>query len=289
MFGYKKPFIMYSPDSGAGAGNVDNPEDKESGAAVSGLDMKPTIDFYQENKNEILGRLPETKDDQAIGYAIEQKELIELSESEIAALVNLFPESARERSALDLIKGVPKAWFKKGEAAPTPTNNIDQAISPTAIIPSFHSPSRWPKTEIHLYEIDSRAADPEARKIILSEGLIHEFAHSIITPEIYLNNRKLELSSGEVVEAFTFIMDKFANAVEGHHPSMSHYSSAYMDSEGKFQGDLRVSVNEELAESIAAYLLNFVYCNDKARRFEPFRDRPEVKAIVKEYLEAKLV
>ncbi len=286
----KKRFNFYSPDDGIGGNNISTNE--EYTAPESGLDMKKTIEWYEANKEELVRRLPDTINTGKLVHPLENREYIELTDEEVASVLDLFPEVVRRRSIVNYIVGQPQTWFKQGEGQ-VATTNKDEAISKTAIIPSYFDPSKWtkdnPAADVWLYAISDEACSPEVKKIILSEGLAHEFAHGLIATALY-TEQKLKLPSGEKVDAFMYIMDNFANAVEDKHTPISHYSSFFED---KFKSDnpqeVKTAVNEELAESIAAYLLNFVYCDDPDRRMDPFRDRPEVKKLVDDFLNAELI
>ena len=167
-----------------------------------------------------------------------------------------------------------------------------EAISPTAIVPSYHSVGGWPDyTNILLYEISSKACSDDVRKIILAEGFVHEFAHTINAPALFLENYVLELPNGDRVGGREYILS-FTKLAEKHSP-MSHYSSTYRTEDNDFKGtefnEIFTSINEELAETIAARLLGFTFCNEDYRRMDPFVDRPEIKEWTDNFLNARLV
>ncbi|MBT6774756.1 hypothetical protein HOA91_05295 [Candidatus Woesearchaeota archaeon] len=256
-----------------------------------GFDMKNTIAWYEQNKEELLARLPQATN-QPFGFRTRNREQIQLPTSELAALLHLFPEQARERSLLKYIIGKPETWFHSDstDSNPVPTTNLEEAISPTAIIPSFHEVTRkgWPDyTNIWLYQISPEACSEDVKKIILTEGFVHELAHTINAPALYFQNYNLKLPDGTVVDAFQYV-HQFANLAENHSP-ISHYSSTYRTADNKFNPEnLLTAINEELAETVAAYLLNFAFCDD-SRGMNPFADRPEVKEWTDNFLNAKLV
>jgi hypothetical protein len=47
------------------------------------------------------------------------------------------------------------------------------------------------------------------------------------------------------------------------------------------------NVGEEFCESVAAYFLGFCVCDDEARCFNPFVDRPLVKTYIEHFLQAE--
>lgn len=265
--------------------------------ADSGFDMQETILWYQENKDDILSRLPKAEAG-APEYLVSGLEQTGLSDSELVALINMFPEAARKRSVLIEIQGKPPRWFHRDSAPnkPVPADRRVDALSSTAIIPSYTDYGKWrelgrPAADIWLHDIED--VDPEIRKIILSEGFIHEFAHTIITPIIYSENYCLRLTDGQEIDGKEYLLG-FAGLAEKY-PPISHYASAYRGEGGKFESqkedyNVWIAINEELAETIAAHLLNFVfYGKGKAGGLEPFRDREDLKRWVEDFLNAEKV
>jgi len=265
---------------------------------ISGLDMKPTIQWYEANKQLLLPKLPQILDE-PVPYEVENPENIQLSNGDISALLNLSPKNARERSILRKIIGQPKTWFHREstQQQPLPTTTIEDALSPTAIIPAYTDVSYWqktgdPKCDVWLYKISEIACSPEVRKIILSESLIHEvFGHTLINPALY-DEHTLKLPKGREVNSFDYMFE-FAKMAENH-PPISHYASVYRGKNNKFESDDKdynpnTPISEELSETIAAFLLGFAFSNDEQRSMNPFADRPEIKKFVEDFLNAELV
>ena len=268
---------------------------------VSGLDMGPTIAWYEGNKDIFSGRLGALlqgpKKD--LQYPMVNPANIQLYEDDIAALVNLFPQNTIQRSILESIVGQPETWFHKDfiQEQPETTTDINQSISPTAIVPSKTDYSKWtegkPSADIWLYKITERAASPEVRRIILAEGFLHEFGgHTLIAPAFNVPEYSLQLPNGKVVDAFDYLSE-FGTMAENH-PPISHYASAYRGRNNKFESDNQkynpiVAISEELSEAIAAYHLGFAFCKDDARGKNPFSDRPEIRKFVEDFLNAKLI
>lgn len=256
----------------------------------NGLDMKSTIEFYV---NRDLYPINPSREE--VSMALTNPERIGLSREEISGLIALFPEAARERSTAREIKGKPQTWFDKKSKLEDliliPTEDFGEAISPTAIVPSRIDYEGWkadnPTAQITLYEL-SRDIPERTRKTILAEGLVHEFAHSIIARSIY-TDEMLVFPDGSKISGIDAIL-KFAQMTEPLKP-ISHYASTYRDAQGKFLNTKKVSqetsINEELAETITAHLLGFAFCGDDARGLNPFSDRPEVRKFVEDYLNAR--
>lgn len=263
-------------------------------AKQSGFDLGVTIDWYEKNMDQILNNLPEQAK-KPIKIPIENGGLVELSSEELEALWLLFPEAARDRSIVRSVKGQPMTWFHKDSTSiqPIPTTESEQALSSTAIIPSYVDYTRWrtegqPAADIWLYKLPENVS-PKVKKVISSEGFIHEVAHTIISPILYSQEYKLQLPNGQVVDAFDYLM-QFANMAESKQP-ISHYASTYRTSENKFVGgdNPKRAIDEELAETVTAHLLHFAFCHNDARGLDPMADRPEIKQWVKDFLNARKV
>lgn len=259
---------------------------------VLGLDMRETLEWY---KATTL-RLPKVL--AALLHPIEDPHLIELSAQELGGLFSLFPENAQKRSILRKVIGKPATWFHKNSTSeqPIPTTEPAEALSSTAIIPSYVDYTPWkelrtPTADIWLYQIPQTIPEP-VRKIILTEGFIHEVGHTIVNSALYVNDYTLKFPNEKLVNGLEAILH-FAELAEKY-PPISHYASTYRGPQNKFESvnpnyKVQTAVSEELCETIAAYFLEFAYCGDDARGKEPFKDRPEVKAFVKDFLNAELV
>jgi hypothetical protein len=249
------------------------------------LDMKPTLDFYESNKELLASRLP-SESQSPLEFVVRRAGIMGLSKPEIQGITESFPKYSLERMIPFSIFGMPQTWFAKERdknGNPKPTRNADEKISETAIIPSYIHYGPWRKTGnpgavIWLYDLPDKIS-PETRKIVLTEGLVHEMGHALIIPALYFSENNLVLPNGKTVPAKEFV-EGFVPISEGHGP-ISHYSSTY------WKGRKLNNVNEELAESIAARLLGFAFCKDENRGLNPFSDRPEVASFVDDFLNAK--
>jgi len=255
----------------------------------SGFDLKPTIDWYKKNKDILLARLP-TQGHSNI-FPVTRNAEPDISEAEIAGLIGLFPQQARDRSILQDIIIMPSTWFHRDSTSdkPIPTQDVREAINTTSIAPSYIDYKDW-LGKIVLFKLPRRQVrDSDIRKIIASEGLVHEVAHSIAVEPMYRNEYSMIFPGNSVVQGEDFVKN-FVDSTEPL-PPISHYSSLFRYKNGKFKGKcpstIYRSISEELAESITAYLLGFAYSGDNERSLDPFKDRPEVKRLMHDFLHAR--
>lgn len=275
----------------------------------SSLDMAPTLQWYEENYHILFDKIPHP-DHLPQNYRtfsffpLRGVKYLQPSRECLLAWWWVFPHRAKERSVLRQIVGKPAAWFHRdslvSEIGPIQTENPKEILSPTAIIPSFCDYSRWQKTgtptcDIYLYNIHSLTCPLSVQHIVHAEGFVHEAAHSIIAPALYNNGDYLLcLPDGKTINGTVvgndWLKNVFGAAAEKHTP-ISHYAGAYRNRDGTFKtnddGSIATAVSEEMAESIAAFLLGFVFCHEKRRRLDPFRDRPEVWQMVSDFLHAE--
>ncbi len=269
---------------------------------LDALDMKKTIDWYQRNGLTFARCVGDVIDAVDSGYQLHNTELIPLSQKEIHFVCNLFPQASRDRSIVTSISGEEPLWFSKA-STPTfdglrTTPKRDEALSPTAIIPSYADYSVWqkggpPSADIKIYRIDDDLAPAHIRKLIAAQGLVHELGHGIVAPAAYIKDYQLELSEGRKMSGLDFLT-AFANCAE-EHPAISHYASFYRGPQNKFTSPQQgynelVAISEEMCESIAAHLLGFSFRTDiMQRNVDPLFDRPKVKWFVQEFLNAKRI
>ena len=261
---------------------------------TSGLDMRETLEWYRSSGIE-MPPIPEMD----FSHPVENQELIELSEREMGGLFALFPENARKRSILRKVIGQPPTWFHRDSTneQPKPTTNEAEAMSPTAIVPSYIDYTPWselkvPTADIWLYKIPQNAASEKVRRLVLAEGFVHEVGHSIVQPALYAGDHSLKFPDGKIVNGLETMLH-FAELAE-QHPPISHYASTYRGLNNKFESDnpnynAKTAISEEMCETIAAYLLGFAYCGDNSRGKNPFSDRPKVRDFVRDFLNAELI
>lgn len=259
---------------------------------ASGFDMERTIDWYIRSGVS----LPDLLYNKPFNFQIENDSNVLLSREELGGLLHLFHQNARARSILRKVVGKPATWFHKDSTGknPKPTTNPEDALSPTAIIPSYIDYDTWVKTkvpsaDIHLYALPENI-QPQVRRIIAAEGFVHEVAHSIFQPALYSENYKLLLPDERIVDGFDAML-QFAKLAE-HHPPISHYASTYREPDNKFPSEsqkMNTAISEEMAETVAAYILGFAFCGDDNKGKNPFRDRPQIHDLVGKLLRAQLV
>lgn len=192
---------------------------------TSGLDMRETLDWYKGSRIEVPP-IPEMD----FPYPIENQELIELSKRELGGLWSLFPENARKRSILRKVVGQPPTWFHRNSTSeqPQPTTNEAEASSPTAIVPSYIDYTPWgelkvPTADIWLYQIPQNAGPDKVRRLILSEGFVHEVGHSIVQPALYVEDHSLKFPDGKIVNGLEAMLH-FAELAEQH---PAHFSLCF--------------------------------------------------------------
>ncbi len=270
--------------------STDQVNPSEPQTVLSGLDMKPTIDWYTANSGNLIGMLPLDRQVPP-PFPLQDTPHFHVTSGEVSALLGLFPPQALKRSRLNTgsIIGKPGLYFAKGatsEAIKTTPDPV-QALSGTAIIPSYTDNTRWqqtgaPSSDVWLFELPT-SITPAVKRIIHAEGLVHEVGHTIATQAFYNKKYALRLPSGEVVSGLDFML-RFAEAAERYDP-VSHYSSFYRKPGEEFTGKL--PIEEELVETIAARLLGFAYSDNPSRRLDPLADRQELIPMVDDFLNAQ--
>ncbi len=269
----------------------------------NGLDMSPTIQFYERNKAKILARMPKVDYDSGSGYAIETESPSDVNEHEIASIVNSFPREFLKRSILEKIVLKPSLWFKEDPAVssgdPT-TQNHSEAVFPSAIIPGYtgyrgentgNEGWRLDSAQIDLYKIalgEYGCDESDVRKVISLQALAHELAHTVITPELSTaNHREIIMPGSDIAVPAIEEIIRYGNLTEKHEP-ISRYAGNYRKNFSSEDANKALTaINEDLAETIAAHLLNFSSCGNDARGLNPMADRPEVRKFVEDYLNAR--
>lgn len=274
---------------------------------VSGLNLGPTIDWYAENLEALLERLPKpTCHDAAIlkesGITVTRQPGVEspLSDEDIAALVARFPAKTRTRWNVVSTAFQPPLWFKKGSTSESisVTHDVTEAISPTAIVPSYIENNKGGNSayvekygyqaEISLYAMDPDVVPLPIQRLILWQGLVHELVHGFVSVDIYdCREEQLLLPDGTLVGGHEYL--ESARDFFGGRPPISHYASTYFASDGtlpdvKFQRPL----NENVTETITAMLLGFAFQMD-GDGLDPFCGHVSLGAYLHQYLHAVLV
>lgn len=259
-------------------------------ANESGFDMKNTIGWY---KNSGVA-IPEISLSETLPFPVEEEHLIGLSREEMAGLFNLFPKNARQRCVVKKIIGQPVTYFHRESTSENqiPTNNASEAISSTALIPSYIDYGEWRQTgipagDIWMYKLPEEIPE-DVRRIISAEGFAHELGHGIAQSALFKEDYKLQFPDGKIVDGLD-AMFEFATLAENHEP-ISHYAGSFRkDFKSSDAMNVKRAISEEAAETIAAYFLGFAYCGDDKRSRNPFEDRPEIKEFMRNFLEARKV
>jgi hypothetical protein len=257
---------------------------------LSGFDLGPVLDWLEANRDTVKTRLSWLNTPNSPFHVnAEGIEYLQLTAMEIGNVVHRFPEAARKRSALRQIKGMPTTWFRNDSTVNNPkiTENPSEALGPRTLVPGHNNPIVWDREhktqEIQLYHLGSTS--PDIAKYMAAHAFIHEYTHTLLNPLWYSMGESyvIRLPDGEEVDGSTFMI-KFA--VEANmHPGISHYAATYRPFPSSSKDEkFKVRVGEEFCESVAAYMLGYIYCEDPDRCFDPFKDRPEVKKIVEDFL-----
>lgn len=257
---------------------------------LSGLDMAGTIEWYGQNEATIMGRLPKSTNTPT-GITVHGM-LDTLTPAEIYGVFRRFPTQARQRMIVRTVTMFDPLWFSKDSMpnAPKVTLNVQDAISETAIVPSFvqytMDTTQWCGYggHIQLYTIHETAATLAVRKIIHTQALCHELAHCLITPE--LREGCTLMFPNETFHTVKLFSD-FSKLANRFGP-ISHYASAYCDKDGiLLEKDTQLPINEAMAEAITAYLLGFAY-QPNSNGLHPFEGarRKELWPLIYNYLHA---
>lgn len=258
-----------------------------------GLDLKPVMEWFSANNERIQEQIAKiivpTK---SCLYDLKNIFIAGMTEIEVATIINLYPIQARNLSILQEISGHNTLWFKRGHtvAKPLTTGNIVEAMSPTHIIPGFAEHLVWNLTErvykIELYKIPNVSESVE--KAIMTYTLIHEFGHTILVSLWYTEKCILKFPTGRKIDGQK-VFEEFAE-MASKHEAISHYAAAYRPFPDISQPrDFYRCVSEELCDTFAAYLLEFIKCSSPERCFNPLGDRPEIREFVFNLLHAELV
>lgn len=262
---------------------------------LAGFDLGPVLNWLEENQSNIAPRMSWLEQESGrITILFEDVDRLQLSKTEIATVLNRFPAITNWRTTLQQISGKVPTWFKIGTTADKPlvTEDVEQALSPTAIVPGYTRVLAWTESqkaqEIQLFTIPG--VKLVIAKWMATHTLIHEFTHTLIAPLWYNSQYPcLQIPGQESSVNTVVLMEKFA-ATASRYPAISHYAAAYRPLPTSSDDPKFIyRVGEELCESVVAYILGYIYCEDPERCFDPFKDRPEVRRLVEDFLSAKVV
>jgi hypothetical protein len=271
---------------------------------LSPYDHAPRFMAFEQHQHELTTRL-ETLLLQSEAQPVEVNDPeghLLLSEEEISKLWGLFPQGARARAIPNppVIETGQPLWFAHNSSSvgPTITNNVQEALSLTA-----HAMAKTNNrtdedgaligTDIDAYEMPENGFSDKVKRLVQAGVIVHELAHTVTAFDLWSQDpeRQLVFPNGNVVFAAEWI-SAFANAAE-EKISISRYASAYRDESNAFprKGESLVigaGVSEELAESITAKLLGFIF-GPHGLTFQPFKDREDICEGVQAYLNSTLL
>lgn len=268
-------------------------------STITGFDLGKIYEWYNAHLfDETHDRIVEfPKGIVEIPKHIVNPQKVGLSSMDLAAAYYLFPEGARERSILRNIIGQPTSWISKDSTpeAMILTTDEENAASPTSYVHANTDYTSWqetgvPAADIFLYKLPETMPN-EFRKMILRQGFIHNFAHTIFQPAAYIDNYLLEFPDGKTITGIDAIAE-FTRVAENHDP-ISDYSAIHRPQGRKFESSNPnynpiLAVNEEFSECVAAYFMGFTLCDNRKGEY-PFKDRYGVGKFVSDFLDAKRV
>lgn len=226
--------------------------------------------------------------------------LLAISPDETERLWGLFPEPARNRALPTSVKSDRPLWFSNASTTPPEvTRQLDEAISPTTFALGvtqyfWDRESHGLRANALLYQVpESSGFSREVERVSQAKVAVHEFAHTIITPDLNVKNVELVLPGGRRVDPLGYLFEFYEAAIK--YPAISDYSSAYRrNGFTEVPEQLKSAIGEELADTIAAYLLGFTVSpgennNPPVVSFQPFEGREDVQKIVHDYLHAQRI
>lgn len=263
---------------------------------ISGLDMAHTIWWYEWCTPRLLNSLPMPTDGE-FPLIEEVGSTTVLTKRDFAALLNLFPPSARSRFRVIRIEVLPALWFRddSSDGEQKITTYVSRAISSTAIVPSSvayidRHPQFGLSSMIRLFDLSPHGLSEHVKRIIHAQGFVHGVAHALVMPELYCDNLpNLRLSGGRIVGGGEYLLG-IQELVNGKHP-ISHYAGHFMENQKLKEmpsPNTLTPLSEVWAEVIAAHLLGFAY-QPNGDGFNPFAGREELRDYVDVFLHAERV
>ncbi len=260
---------------------------------LAGFDLGPVLNWLTTNRDRVAEKLNWlARADGMMGIEITGQKHLQLSPEEIVETIDMFPHESHLRSELKRINGMPPTWFARGTTVENilVTDDTSEALTPTAIIPGYTAVDKW--TDVHkvltinLYTIPG--VDPLIAKYMLVHALIHEYTHTLLMPMLYNGNEPYILEAPGKVQYQNAALLQLFGLEAAKHPPISHYAAAYRpfpDDLADVQFIRRAS--EEFCESVAAYMMGYIYCDDPERCWNPLVDRPLVKLFIENFLHGK--
>lgn len=280
---------------------------------ADGLDMGPTLKWYEDNLDEIEDqihqcflchhhRLPTRIDklvnDYADGLCISNGLSLEdfgLHRDDLVQTFSCFNPGFWQRSTFAGLYFDWPCWFTQdfvyGDKQAI-TKLVPEALSLTHCVPAFTNivPELRPDPTVDygsfviLYQLGCDVS-PDVRRVVAIECILHELTHTLITPMVYGSRQPphiLLMADGSTCSELALV-DTFIAGMNQIGVSISHYSEGYKD-------EMDISpLTEEVCESVAALMLGFAFRSaDDTFNFNPFGDRgnmlPQVENLISAYV-----
>lgn len=277
---------------------------------LRGLDMKPTLEWYEANLDEVEERIHEcflhnrhrlpvriekALADPVDGISIRPGMDVEtdlgLHRDDLAQVFSCFKPGFWQRSNFAKLYVERPLWFTESFILPDverkPTTKLEEALSPTHCIPGFtgYRKDIVPDSTVgygsfvYLYELGCDVS-PDVRRVVTIECLFHELTHTLLQPILSRKDignshtlRGMDTSEFDLWQQFNRANDQLDCGI-------SQYSDGC-------RADHRSGPIEEFCEASAAYWLGFAFRVPAGLyNFEPFADRNDVRDIVDSLLNA---
>lgn len=262
-----------------------------------GLDMQPTLEWYEANIDEVEDRIHEcflhnrhrlpvriekALADHVDGVVVRPGMDVEINlglhRDDLAQVFSCFNPGFWQRSNFAKLYVERPLWFTESflvaDAERIPTKKIEEALSPTHCIPGFTGyrtdivPDRSVGygSFVYLYELGCDVS-PDVRRVVAIECLLHELTHTLVQPIL---SRK-DIGNSHVLRGMDSsefdLWQQFNKANDELDSGISQYSDGC-------RADHRSGPIEEFCEATAAYLLRFSFRGqDNVYNFDPFDDR----------------
>jgi hypothetical protein len=271
--------------------------------SFDGLNMDTTLVWYEQNIDELEERITNCflNHHHPLPKRIEQVirqinfleghnlESVGLHTDDIAQVFSCFNPGFWQRSGFTELSICPPLWFTMAMQDCTskamPTANIDQALSQTHCvaaytkftIPPRYDPDYGILAHIYLSKLGAEVS-PDVRRVVAIYSLMRELTSTMIRPilsRVDNDRHLLKLKNGDVVDEFEYLEEIYA-AYEELDDGVSHYSHAYKAESKTTSSEVPFVI--EICESVAALMLDFVFCEHGALyNFEPFDDRAKMR------------
>lgn len=270
--------------------------------SLKGLDMAETVEFYAAHEARLTDRIGGLLEAPArpLNVIFETMKHSSLDADDVSRLLSRFPERCDARTRLANVMGMPPLWFHKESTAesPRPTNVKEEALSPTAFIPSYYSPQKNTEgafvAEVELYNLKTANLATGMQRIIHAQGVMHEAVHALLLPglheagyahipgQVIRMPNEAEMTLGEALERY--------RAIAKQYPPISRYASMYygqMDSDQPFTKFTAIS--EQLCEAVPAYFLGMTAHDNPTIAIEPLPENDARRRFVEDFLNATIV